>query len=297
MNRPHMRPAFTIVELMVVLAIIGVMLALLLGALQRVRGAAERLQCAVHLQQIGLALHQYHDSQGSLPPGCSYEDGKAAQPAMSWMTRLLPYLDQNALWQESLGAYAQNPLFQSPPHFPIISRVMPIFSCPSDSRLLVAKDFGTVTIGLTSYLGVEGSDQTSEDGLLYRDSAVRFVEIRDGLSNTLAVGERPPSADQSFGWWYGGIGQQQHSGSCDTVLSARETNSIGFRYSCPPGPYHYGPGQIMDQCAMFHFWSLHIGGGNFLFADGSVRFLNYNVDDVLPALATRDGGETAPTPD
>lgn len=66
--------------------------------------------------------------------------------------------------------------------------------------------------------------------------------------------------------------------------------------NCPAGPYHFGPGRATNRCDVLHFWSLHIGGANFLFADGSVRFLSYSADDVLPALATRSGGEAVTAP-
>lgn len=77
------------------------------------------------------------------------------------------------------------------------------------------------------------------------------------------------------------------------LLGVREKN-IGGPYvpaSCPPGPYHFQPGRLDQPCDLFHFWSLHAGGANFLFADGSVHFLAYSADDILPALATRSGGE------
>jgi prepilin-type processing-associated H-X9-DG protein len=110
---------------------------------------------------------------------------------------------------------------------------------------------------------------------------------------TLAVGERPPSAELDFGWWYAGWGQAK-DGSADMVLGVRERNVIG-QY-CPPGPYMFVPAKLADQCAMFHFWSPHPNGANFLFADGSVRFLSYSADSILPALATRAGGETVTLP-
>ncbi|HZU36839.1 MAG TPA: DUF1559 domain-containing protein, partial [Gemmataceae bacterium] len=142
---------------------------------------------------------------------------------------------------------------------------------------------------LSSYLGNEGTDQFSEDGVLYLDSRVKMVDIIDGTSNTLLVGERPPSPDLRFGWWYAANGQNS-CGSLDTVLGAQELN---FTYSsCPFGPVPYGPGRLNNPCDTFHFWSLHPGGANFAFADGSVHFLSYGSADILEALATRAGGES-----
>jgi prepilin-type processing-associated H-X9-DG protein len=78
------------------------------------------------------------------------------------------------------------------------------------------------------------------------------------------------------------------------LLGVRERNVLGTRYPCPPGPYEFGPGRFDNQCDMFHFWSPHPGGANFLFADGSVRLIRYTARDVMPALATRAGGEVVP---
>jgi prepilin-type processing-associated H-X9-DG protein len=149
---------------------------------------------------------------------------------------------------------------------------------------------------LTSYVGVLGTNYTLTDGVFFLDSAVRWADITDGTSQTLMAGERPPSTDFWYGWWYTGYGQLG-SGSLDMLLGAAERNS-GARYvgNCPPGPARYGPGTLTDQCAVFHFWSLHPGGGNFVFCDGSVHFLTYDAAAILPALATRSGQEVVSLP-
>ena len=132
--------------------------------------------------------------------------------------------------------------------------------------------------------------------MLFLDSAVRLTDISDGTSNTIAIGERPPSADLYFGWWYAGVGQLGN-GDADTHLGVRGLNERVAGSTCPVGSYHFAAGRVRDQCDMFHFWSLHPGGANFAFADGSVRFLSYSADSVMPALSTRAGGETASVPD
>lgn len=288
------RAAFTLLELMVVLGILGVLVALTLPAIQRVRDAAARARCANNLRQVGLALHQYHNTHGRLPPGLSYLDGEDPMPFLSWTARLLPYLDQVSLWKQTEVAFAQERVFQrNPPHV-VAATVLSLVLCPADSRTHYdpTRFGGENNYALTSYLGVEGTNLFRRDGLLFLDSRVRLGDIRDGTSHTLLVGERPASADRILGWWYAGHGQN-HDGSADTVLGVRERN---FHYEprCPPGPYHFAPGRFDNQCDAFHFWSPHVGGGtHFLFADGSVRFLAYAADSVLPALATRAGGEPA----
>jgi prepilin-type N-terminal cleavage/methylation domain-containing protein/prepilin-type processing-associated H-X9-DG protein len=291
------RAAFTLIEMLVVLAIAAVLIGLAASAVQRVREVANRASCANHLRQIGLALHQYHESQGVLPPGCSYQDGRAPQLHMSWLTRLLPHLEQDALWKQALQAYAKDPFFETPPHLPILGHVLPIFTCPSDSRTLSPWDFGPFQVAFTAYLGVSGWDRSSLDGLFYVDSSVRLADITDGLSNTLAVGERPPSADHRFGWWYAGWGQAR-DGSAEYLLGVRERNFATGYEACPDGPYEYAPGRPNYPCDVFHFWSLHFGAGaNFLYADGSVHFVAYSAAPLMPALATRSGGEAVTPPE
>ncbi len=292
------RWAATLAEVLVVIAIIAVLLGLLVSAVQRVRDAANRTRCLNNLRQVGLALHNYHDVHSRFPPGVSYQNGKDPYPFMSWNTRLLPFLEQENLWAETQKAYAQNPDFLYDPPHKGLATVMPVYACPADSRTLSVANPPGVRVAFTAYLGVVGTDQSRSDGVLYLDSQVRFADITDGTSNTLAVGERPPSADGGFGWWYAGWGQNK-DGSGDMVLGVRERN-VGSIWagSCPPGPYEFGPGRVQNQCDAFHFWSLHLGGGaHFLFCDGSVRFLSYDADAVLPALATRAGGEVATVAD
>jgi hypothetical protein len=109
------------------------------------------------------------------------------------------------------------------------------------------------------------------------------------------VGERPPSADGALGWWYAGEGQGG-SGSADMVLGVREQNYTFTE--CPPGRSAYGPGRVSNQWDALHFWSLHAGSGaNFLSADGAVHFLRYSAAPLMPALASRAGGEASTLPD
>jgi prepilin-type processing-associated H-X9-DG protein len=216
---------------------------------------------------------------------------------MTWLARLLPYIEQDTLWKATVAAYEYQPVpYVDPPH---IGFSMPIrtFACPSDPRTFEPhQTHRSRRAALTSYVGVLGTAYDSTEGVLFRDSHVRLTDITDGTSNTVMAGERPPSADFWYGWWYAGFGQAG-TGSADMLLGARERNfGGGFVANCPPGPYHFQAGRLTEQCDLFHFWSMHPGGAQFLFADGSVRFLAYTADSVLPALATRAGGEVVELP-
>lgn len=294
MRAPHTRRAMTLIELLVVLAIIALLLGLLLPAVQRVRDGALRIRCANNLRQIGLGLHHYHDTHGEFPIGATGSAPGATYPYLGWPARLLPYVEQDSLWHATVAAFRTDPFpFRNPPHVGLATPLS-LFACPSDGRTETAQFSRSKWVALTSYVGVSGTNQRARDGLLYRDSRTRLLDITDGTSHTLLVGERPPSPDFYYGWWYAGGGQDSTL-SGDVILSVRETNSVSSEYPyCPPGPYHFLPGSTRRECDIFHFWSLHFQGGHFLFADGSTRFLNYSADPHLPALATRNGGEVSP---
>lgn len=289
-NFAFRRAGFSLIELIVVLSIVAILAALLTAAVQRVRAAAVRLECANHLRQIGLGLHQYHQTHSCLPSGMALKGENDAYRYMSWHTRLLPYVEQQLLWERAQRAYAAvpEPFFNNPPH--PLSAIVALYTCPADGRSFVS---AKLNIGLTSYLGIQGTNQVRKNGVLFVDSRISFAEIRDGVSNTLFVGERPHSDDEIWGYWYAGWGASK-DGTGDMILGVRSVNVGKLETVCPFGPYQFGPGTVKEICDVLHFWSLHSGGGHFLFGDGGVRFMSYSANAVLPALATRASGETIP---
>ena len=299
-SRPDARPGFTLIELLVVIAIIAVVMGLLLSAVQQVRASAARLKCVNNVKQLALALHLYHGDYHSLPPGHRSLAAPDRLPSSGWTLSLLPYLEQGALYQRSKADYAAQSSFFSPSPHAGLSTPVAAFACPADPRAPGPQTVPTTheVVALTCYLGVSGKDSATRDGVLFQDSRVRFADVTDGTSHTLMLGERPASADLDFGWWYAGLGQAG-TGSADIVLGVREQNlrPIVSGSPCGPGAYPFSPGGFDDPCAMFHFWSPHPGGANFAFADGSVRFLTYSADAVMPALASRAGGESVGVPD
>jgi prepilin-type processing-associated H-X9-DG protein len=279
--------------MLVVIAIIAVLAGLLMGAVQAARGAASRVQCQNNLRQVGLALHGFHGVNKRLPAGTTRRIDQYQW--LSWQARILPWLEQEDIWQDVQAAFKLNKDAFVPQVHTQFGTVLRVYLCPSETRESGYSDsFPSLKVAYTHYLGSAGV--AYGDGLLFADSAVRWADVTDGLSNTLLVGERPPSADGQLGWWYAGIGQN-FTGECDSHLRVNVYNQTFRAPTCPVGPYHFQAGSDQDQCSLFHFWSQHSGGANFLLADGNVRFVTYSAAALLPALATRAGGEAAVMPD
>jgi prepilin-type N-terminal cleavage/methylation domain-containing protein/prepilin-type processing-associated H-X9-DG protein len=314
MEQPRRRrQAFTLIELLVVIAIIAVLIGLLLPAVQKVRDAAARSQCQNNMKQIGIAMHSFHDNTGSLPQGVMYT---SPYYYWSWMAQLLPYVEQNNLYQTAdkwartgpgnypwwpWGDFWANP--ETSPGNPALGTPVKTWICPSDPRVqIVFQDTadwpyqaGGQAIAFTTYLAVSGTASGANNGITYWQSHVKLAAITngDGTANTAMVGERPPSADLEYGWWFAGAGYDSR-GTGDVLLGARE---VGYAAAmgCPSTKVGLQPGNMDTTCDQVHFWSFHTSGANFLMADGHVRFVNWSGDAVLPAMSTYRGGEVVDT--
>ncbi len=322
---------FTLIELLVVIAIIAVLVSMLLPAVQQAREAARRTQCKNNLKQIGVALHNYNTAIGVFPPGYVDRNGDPNStpdndqgPGWGWAAFLLPYMDQGNVYDQidfkqgvGLGPNAQ------------LSQIaMTCFQCPSDgfqqAFSVYDSSFGTplTTVAHSNYVGCNGwiecfngacgnpQPGPGADGLsgtfgqagvgaFYRNSRTSAVRFRDGLSNTIIVGER--SSNHSPSTWTGAV----TGGRCPAWMATQPPAP----YSLPPGPAYdnadFGEALIFAHCNATHlpnadfpvydpdtFYSFHSGGAQFLFGDGSVRFISSNVDGpTYQHLATIAGGE------
>jgi prepilin-type N-terminal cleavage/methylation domain-containing protein/prepilin-type processing-associated H-X9-DG protein len=269
------RTGFTLIELMVSIAIIGVLAALLIPAVQASRGAARRTICKNQLHQLALALHMYHEVHRCFPPG-SYVMGPSfpMQSGWGWGAMVLPFIEENALYQQinfGLGTGLGSNL-------PLIATPVSTFRCPSEigSDLISCTPIDAPTFQLAS------GNYCGSEGILSGMSCVRMAQVTDGLSQTLLLGERlvqpggPTSLPFTSAW-------------CGQVAFADEYDLRSVPYLLPDGNHPIN-GSVSDPLC---FGSRHPLGANFVLADGSCVFLNDSIDSqVFTALGTPEGGET-----
>jgi prepilin-type N-terminal cleavage/methylation domain-containing protein/prepilin-type processing-associated H-X9-DG protein len=260
-DSPASRRAFTIVELLVVIAIVGLLASLLFPAVQAARESARRTQCVSRLRQLGVSLHDYHTLHRAFPAG--------SNNGWSWHARILPQLEQHNLYEQY--DFRHNPLAE-PNSFRLDSTVR-LFRCPSDpysGTIHASPGLDGVRFAHTNFLGSLAAGASR--GMFPYRRGLRIAGVIDGTSQTLFVGERGIVFDgvNTHGWWTWG--------AATTITTTQ--------------PFQLG--SYEDPAAILHWWSHHPSGANFLFVDGSVRFLAYTTDgQVFAALGTRDSRDIA----
>ncbi|WP_442481687.1 DUF1559 family PulG-like putative transporter [Aeoliella sp. SH292] len=312
------RQAFTLVELLVVIAIIGILVALLLPAVQAAREAARRTQCSNQLRQIGIACHNFHDTQGKLPTVSAH------LTYMSYLAQILPFMEQTNLRELINEGYAwDNAANDAAEATPV-----PAFQCPSVGNQLGAYTGGTGNNTLfvdqsslrAHYVGIMGAKSsqcplaanapwpdsgytiakcndaaiggTATNGVIVPGKGINFRRVTDGTSNTMMVGEQS---------WLGvGPNRSWIVGSIGDALGAFVYNSenvylpmkVGYRedYGKPNGSSGYGNNDAS-------LGSEHPGGAHILRCDASIEFLTEDTElNVLKALATRANDDTMNPP-
>lgn len=285
------RRGFTLIELLVVIAIIAILIALLLPAVQQAREAARRSTCKNNLKQLGLALHNYHDTHRGFPPGWMGVSSTGlpnleGESGFGWGAMILPFLDASPLYN-----YINfNESMVSPSNVPYLTSQKPVFKCPSDPKpnnwTITDHTSNSYELATTNYAALLGTTELDDchslsgypnvhckgDGMFYHNSIVKIRDITDGTSNTLMVGERKYVAGADIqGTWSGAV-PGAHEAAASIVGHAHEPPNAGAH------PEDFG--------------SRHVGGAHFLMGDGRVRFISESIDEGLfQDLSTISGGE------
>ena len=327
-SRGVARGAFTLVELLVVIAIIGMLVALLLPAVQAAREAARRMTCTNKLKQIGIALHNHHDTLNTLPPTLHYIGTNSEQglthPYWSWHMLIAPYMEMQALsdfFQVStnsardvtraakVGTEYSTP--QGVEWYAVMSKPQPTFRCPSDpgTGLSDARNFGgennqvqwldrtvqpmgggnyIVNQGMefhtlawnSGVLGLGTPAQGRPRGPFYINSWLSLGAISDGTSNTFAAGERDTNHEMPL--WFAASQANDESWGGVRIFGRThvDLNMPVVRNNL---------GQVTTTNGMKGFASCHVGGANFVFLDGSVRFFSNTIESVVTGWNSANG--------
>lgn len=300
-TRSSPRRGFTLVELLVAIAVIAMLLALLLPAVQAAREAARRVQCRNNLKQLALAMHNYHDTHGVFPLNYGQGPYTDENTGASWLQQILPFVDQGNLhgkirFGQPLGDPENSAVAQTP---------VTLFLCPSDSGNSGRMGFRCNVPGMWSvqnYKACAGSNwnwglfspvtspsgrnANNPDGLDHGNGLIcrggsappttcRMADVRDGTSQTFALGETVPEWCRHT-WWY-------------WFNATTATCAIPLNYKRQPDLQTLNEG---DWWHNYSFLSRHSGGANFALVDGSVRFVSDSISqDVYRALGTIDASE------
>jgi prepilin-type N-terminal cleavage/methylation domain-containing protein len=309
MNRPdptndRATSGFTLIEVLVVVAIIGVLIALMLPAVQAAREAARKTQCANNLKQIGLGMQSYLVSHLAFPAGYTsnvlpdHDDGG---PGWAWGATIMPFIEESNV-HDQINYTAS---LRAPESETVRMTSVPLFICPSDSKFEPIIDIPSKSstrvicqMAAGSYVASSGTIRPTcklcrdnFDGVFGRNRAIKPKELTDGLTKTLCVGERASRWSRPVVWAVlpnSKVIDNQKPGlyAAGPAFVLGTTFNEGFNIESAIDDMDHGTiGTFAES-----FGSEHPGGAFFMFCDGAVRFVYDDADpSIMNALSTRDG--------
>lgn len=314
------RRAFTLVEVLVVIAVIGILAALLLPAVQAARGAARRAMCSNNLRQLGVALQDYHATRGAFPPA----RGVPAPLIFSPHAHLLAYLEEGAVYKmidfaEPPASYTAPPMFEfdGTPNLPAASARCGVFLCPEDSAAgrVAGSEFGATNYVASTGGGAGGGPLATADGVFMLGTALGAKDITDGTSYTVAMSERtlgdgnlapedqPGRLDRAMREIPGATNPD--AANCAPAAAGIWNHDRGakwivgnygntlYNHALTPNASEFDCLNATQQKGRMAARSMHYGGVNAVFCDASVRFVADGVSlRVWRAAATRAGRES-----
>lgn len=315
-SRPH---GFTLIELLVVIAIIAVLIALLLPAVQQAREAARRTQCKNNIKQLGLGLHNYHDTMSVFPIGSMSNNWGAGFSApnqgaaeATWAIYIFPYIDQAPLYNMLAGTFnGAVPLNNIPESSQAFNDAtngnIPVFGCPSDPYS--GKSTANWGLGNDSndglcinYAACSGTnvfnsttfkDPSQMNGMFYSLSSTRMRDVTDGTSNTIMIAEHLQAPEGSIRDWHGRMYRGSWHGTTVSTANPPNTSVADLMIRCNPIANYLPCTTGGTTTVSMYARSMHTGGVHVGMADGQVRFVSNNIStQIFQGLGTRSVGET-----
>ncbi|MBN2295000.1 MAG: DUF1559 domain-containing protein [Pirellulales bacterium] len=291
------KKAFTLVELLVVIAIIGILIALLLPAVQAARAAARRISCSNNLKQWGLAMHNYESNNRVFPPGCTH--WASYQKRMSFVIPMWPFLELNDLYDDYNFDYS----FHDWINERVVIQQAPLYFCPEDrigcwkGDSWAARSRGNYVVNwgyCDSRVQATPSGDPVRPGPFGPDKYTRVSDIADGLSNTMFMAEVVQAKLDTEFDFRGDFINDDHGACCIMTVSTPNSGEDTMACTNTADRTYPGPCQNNNSDRVYvSSRSLHAGGVNVLFGDGSTRFINNDIEvETWRAIGSMSGGET-----